>query len=294
VAPSSRFNIWVNAEATTEPALHGLASADVSAIVTSTNGVPVIAERAMYLQTAGVPFGAGHESAGVTAPATSWFLAEGATGAFFDLFVLLANPGNTNALVEARYLLPTGAVITRQYDVAARSRFNIWVDLEDAALADTAVSTTITSLNGVPVVVERSMWWPAVAGPSGWSEAHNSPGSIVTGTTWAMAEGETGGALNRDTYVLIANTSSFEGQALVTLMFEDGTSASRTVPLTANSRFNVDMRTMFPQSMDRRYATVVESLGDTPAQIVVERAMYWDALGQFWASGTNALATRVK
>ena len=41
---------------------------------------------------AGQPFAAGHGSAGVTAAATSWFLAEGATGAFFDLFVLLANP----------------------------------------------------------------------------------------------------------------------------------------------------------------------------------------------------------
>ena len=37
----------------------------------------------------------------VTAPATRWFLAEGATGSFFDLYVLIANPGPTDALVEA-------------------------------------------------------------------------------------------------------------------------------------------------------------------------------------------------
>ncbi len=34
----------------------------------------------------------GHESAGVTAPSTTWFLAEGATGPFFETFILLANP----------------------------------------------------------------------------------------------------------------------------------------------------------------------------------------------------------
>ena len=56
-------------------------------------------------------FGAGHESAGVTAPATQWFLAEGNTGPYFDLFVLIANPGNADAQVEATYLLPDGTVI---------------------------------------------------------------------------------------------------------------------------------------------------------------------------------------
>ena len=40
---------------------------------------------------------AGHDSAGVTAPSTRWFLAEGATGPFFETFILLANPNPTPA-----------------------------------------------------------------------------------------------------------------------------------------------------------------------------------------------------
>ena len=52
-----------------------LASTDVSGVVTATQ--PIIVERAMYLSRPGQPFAAGHESAGVTAPATEWFLAEG-------------------------------------------------------------------------------------------------------------------------------------------------------------------------------------------------------------------------
>jgi hypothetical protein len=43
-------------------------------------------------------FNGGHESAGVTAPSTNWFLAEGATGSFFETFLLLANPGDTDAV----------------------------------------------------------------------------------------------------------------------------------------------------------------------------------------------------
>jgi hypothetical protein len=62
----------------------------VSGVIASTQ--PIIVERAMYLDRPGQPFAAGHESAAVTAPSTNWFLAEGATGSFFEMFVLIANP----------------------------------------------------------------------------------------------------------------------------------------------------------------------------------------------------------
>jgi hypothetical protein len=39
---------------------------------------------------------------------------------------------------------------------------------------------------------------------------------------------------------------------------------------------------------------VVDSLGDPPVRIVVERAMYWTVGGTFWAAGGNALATKLK
>jgi hypothetical protein len=126
VAPKSRFNIWVNTEAAV------LDDAEMSAVVTSTNAVPVIVERAMYRPVGSQVFGAGHESAGVGAPALQWFFAEGATGPFFDLFFLVANPNAQASAVEARYLKPDGSVVTRTYTIPANSRFNIWVDFERA------------------------------------------------------------------------------------------------------------------------------------------------------------------
>jgi hypothetical protein len=45
---------------------------------------------------------------------------------------------------------------------------------------------------------------------------------------------------------------------------------------------------------DRRFASVIESSGTTPAQIVVERSMYSNANGVSWAAGTNALATKLQ
>ena len=53
-------------------------------------------------------------------------------------------------------------------------------------------------------------------------------------------------------------------------------------------------RAAFPQRPDRRFGAIVESVGATPAQIVVERAMYSNAGGVMWAAGTNALATRLQ
>ncbi|BCS31652.1 hypothetical protein TBR22_A08550 [Luteitalea sp. TBR-22] len=69
-------------------------------------------------------------------------------------------------------------------------------------------------------------------------------------------------------------------------------SAAQTFTVAGHSQFNVDVRAAFPDAADRRFGAIIESLGDTPAQ-VVERAMYWDAAGQRWAAGTNALATRL-
>ena len=47
----------------------------------------------------------------------------------------------------------------------------------------------------------------------------------------------------------------------------------------------------FPTTANTRFGTLIESLGATPAQIVVERAMYTNVGGVTWAAGTNAAAT---
>src|SRR6185436_8300608 len=94
-----------------------LAATDVSAAITSTQ--PIVVERAMYMTNGPEVFGAGHESAGVTAPNLNWFLAEGATGSFFDMFILIANPDTvTTAMVQATYLLDNGTTLTKTYAVA--------------------------------------------------------------------------------------------------------------------------------------------------------------------------------
>ncbi len=286
----SRQNIWVNVEDAR------LARAEVSAVFASS--LPVIVERAMYLDARGQLFAAGHEAAAVPGPGLQWFFAEGATGGYFDLFYLIANPGSTAAVIDGRYLLPSGDVLTKQYTVAPQSRFGIWADHETfpgrpgLPLGNTAVSATFTSANGVGFVAERAMWWPGDAAQ--WFEGHDSAGAQMSGTKWGVADGEVGGRLGTETYLLIANTSNADGTVLVTIVFEDGSSSILTRTVKANSRTNVAVGVEVPAAANRRFGAVIESLGSNPVQIVVERAMYNDAGGVAWAAGSNNLATRLR
>jgi Tol biopolymer transport system component len=300
VAPSARFNIWVDTEQFPDGSGNlALANTDVSAVFEVTNGVPIIVERAMYLSRAGQQFSAGHESAAVAEPALTWFLAEGATGDFFDQFVLLANPNPAAAVATVTYLLEDGRTFARDVEVPGNSRQNIWVDLETIPgvpglpLAHVAVSTKVEVTNGVPIIVERAMWWPGDGGR--WNEAHNSPGSTVTGTAWGMAEGVVLDSVS--SYILVANTSATPAAVQVTLLFDGQTPVARTFAVPATSRLTIDVSAEFPAARGREFGALVESLpvdGTPPAQIAVERAMYADAAGVTWASGNNQLATRLR
>lgn len=281
IAPSSRYTVWVDVE---DPRL---AQTDVSAIVTSLTGQSIIVERAMYREGRSQKFTAGHAAAGVTTPSSTWFLAEGSTGPLFDLYVLIANPETRAVDALVSFLLPDGTTIDKVYRVPGLSRYTIYVDEADPRLVHTAVSTTVRTLDGAPIIVERAMWWPGRF--TQWFEAHASAGSTRSARRWAVAGGEEGGARNVTTYYLMANTSPVADDVKVTVLYEDGSQSTRTFSLPANSRFNVHMRAQFPESAGRKFGVVVESLGryGVPAELVVERAIYWDA-DVAWAAGTNA------
>ncbi len=293
--PRSRRTIAVDLEGPE------LASTDVSAVITAS--APIMAERAMYRNRAGQLFAAGHDSAGVTAPALEWFLAEGASGPFFDLFVLLANPGPTDASVTVDYLLLGGGVLSKTYTVAASSRRTIWVDAEELPagsgehpLANVSVSAAIRSTNGVPIVVERTMWWPGPETTSDfWYEAHNAFGTTATAPAWLVAGGETGGADAAETFVLIANPSSTAGTVRVTLLKDTGDPppVALTLPVAASSRTNIPIGNRF-NGVSGRVSVLVESVDTPPLPLVVEAATYASPGGVTWASGGAALATPIR
>jgi autotransporter-associated beta strand protein len=246
--------------------------------------LPIMTERSMYFGTTPSRlWSGGTESAGVTAPSTHWFLAEGATGGFFDTFVLLSNPQNAPAHVTLQYLLDTGETVTVPKTIAANARLTTNIEAEDdVRLHNAAVSTVVTS--DVPIIAERSMYWPGAAVP--WGEGHNSFGVVDAGTQWGLAEGRVGGPLNFHSYILLANPQSTAATVTVTYLRENGASAvTKTYTVPATSRFNIDTSSV-TELHDESFGAVIAVTNGV--NIIVERSMYWDSNGFVFSGGTNA------
>jgi hypothetical protein len=282
VEAHSRRTIWVDDEGPE------LAAAEISAVITA--NVPIIAERAMYADRPGQPFAAGHEGAGVSELATNWFLAEGATGSFFDMYVLVGNPGTSPAALTVSYLLPSGERFSKPYVVGPQNRLTISVDGEDPRLLNTPVSVIVESTQ--PVVVERAMWWPS----PNWYETHLSAGSTTTGTKWALAANDIGQhypELDNITYILIANTSNTQGTAAITI-YPDA-SLLNPGPGTVTLSLPPNSRTTYPISfISSRYVQGFAAEIEADVPIVVERAMYKTRDGVTWTTGSAALATKLQ
>jgi hypothetical protein len=260
----------------------GLVNQSFGMDITATQ--PILAERAMYLPGARL-FEGGHGAAGVNRPERNWFLAEGATGSFFETFVLIGNPNNATANVTLTYLLPTGATVTQPVQVAPNGRLTINVETVDPQLADTAVSTTLVSDR--PIVVERAMYWPDIT--LGWQEAHNSFGLTEAGLRWGVADGRIGGARDFQTYILLSNPNPVAAEVQVRFIKASGVEI-RNYTLQPTSRYNINAGAEVPELGAGVFSAEVRVMNYQP--IAVEKAMYWnDTDGAIWAGGTGVTAT---
>jgi hypothetical protein len=247
---------------------------------------PGVAERSMYFGDSPL-WTAGHESAGAPAAANVWYLAEGATGQFFTTFLLLANPSNAPVDASLIYLPSSGVPVNRTRTVPANGRLTINIATEDPTLADTAVATELSA--PTPIVVERSQYWPYT--PDQWYEAHNSFGQTAPGFHWGLAEGRVGGPSGYQTYILLANPALVPVHVMVRFLRDDGGApVIKRYTIPALTRFNLPVdRTNVPEISDTTFAVDIVS----DLAIMVERSMYSNAIGQIWAAGTNATATRL-
>jgi hypothetical protein len=286
LAPASRTTI----AAADDPALVGRSFG-----IVVTFAQPAVAERAMYF---GVPpeplFKAGHDSAGVTALSTRWFLAEGATGPFFETFILLANPNPSPADVTLRFLTQSGVSVTRTVTIPAMGRRSLDIEgLSPAApaLANQAVATIVTST--LPIVAERAQYWPGIG--NDWYEAHNSFGVTTPQRGWALAEGRVGNPpglppAGYQTYVLLANPGATAANVTIRFLRETGAPIVRTFFVPGESRLNVSVGgpgSTVPELANEMFGATIQA--DQP--IVVERALYGNAGTQPLGLGTNATAT---
>ena len=278
VEPRRRATLWAGR-------LEALRGKVFSITVDATQ--PVVAERSVYFGSARAWDG-GTCAMGTPAPSSTWYFAEGATGTTFDLYLLLANPGTDTTVATVTYLLPNGASVEKQYLLAGQSRVTVHVAAEDAQLVGTSLSTAIHA--DQPIVAEQAMYWSNANG--GWREGHAGMGLSETGLSWGLADGAVGGANHTQTYLLLANPGSTAAEVQVTYQHADGESpVEKTYTISAASRLTVWVNGEIADHADETFSVVVTVANGVP--IVVERSMYWDADGQWWAAGSRAPATRL-
>ena len=119
---------------------------------------PIIAERAMYWNGGDDNAQVCHDSIGLAAPHTAWFLADGQTSEGRETWTLVQNPNGFDVPVQVTYLTPDGSGnVVRDEMIPANSRksFNM---AEHSGITGRA-GIVVTVGFGHKVMVERAMYW---------------------------------------------------------------------------------------------------------------------------------------
>lgn len=237
--------------------------ADFSTEVVCIQGKTIAVDRTMMWQ-GGVGQTAGaHNSIGVTAPSTSWYLPEGSSNWGFETWLLIQNPNDVEASCDVTYMIEGVGPKVVKHNVKAHSRatYNM---LDEIGKADASIKVD----SNIGVIPERSMYtnWVTPLGDTVRREGHDSVGAMQPATSFYLAEGST--AWGFTTYVLVQNPNPAPAKVTLTYMTNAGPLPNTVFTMPANSRKTVRVNDTNP-GVD--LSTKVSA--DKP--IVAERSMFW-------------------
>ncbi len=236
---------------------------DFSTKVQCLDGKTIAVDRTMIWPSGGGEEGA-HNSIGVTAPAKAWYLAEGSSAWGFECWLLIQNPGPSEANVRLTYMIEGSgpASFAKKVPAYSRDTFNM---ADDIGAKDASIEVT----SDQPVIPERSMythWNSPETGALVRREGHDSIGTTAPATDYYLAEGTT--AWGFTTYVLVQNPNSQPANVTLTYHTVSGPVSDPSFTMPPHSRKTVRVNDTHP-NLD--LSTWVH--GDRP--IIAERAMYW-------------------
>jgi len=237
-----------------------LGEQDFSTKVECNEGKTIAVDRTMGWPPQGAGAGlAGdkHGSIGVTAPATTWYLAEGSSAWGFECWHLIQNPNPTDANVTLTYMIEGADPVTVNKTVPANSRATYNMETEVGQ-----VDASLKVKSDIPVIPERAMY------KNNRQMGHDSIGTTTPALNYYLAEGTT--AWGFTTYVLIQNPQGSDTSVNVTYMTPSGAVPHPDNPIVMppNSRNTIRVNDYLT---DSDFSTRV-----TGSQaIIAERAMYW-------------------
>lgn len=278
VLPQSRYTVNVNRDLNfsyTGPG-HSL-----SMIVTSTNGVGIVAERPMYFSWHGI--NSGTDALGATRLGQDFYFADVESERNYSSFVTILNPpGGKAANVTVTYIAGGVQLGTKTVAVPPGQRGTTY---PQAIGINRQCAMYVHS--DQPVVVERPMYFTTsrsnISGPV--TGAATVVGAQAPATDWLFSEGYTGA--NFHEYIVLANFDPTV-TANVTIKLEYSNGAVNPVTVTvaplSQSIFDVNAASAaFPQS-----TTELSTEVTSDAPIVPQRQEYFRFNGNI-PGGTDAI-----
>ena len=192
---------------------------------------------------------------------TTYYLSAGFTGSFFDEDLLIANPNDAPAPVTLTFTTDSGEQIVDARMVPAQSRVTVHVD-QIPGLESAVVSAEVRSDSGVPLAVERAMFWDRTHYAGHTTTAVEAPSQ-----DWFFAEGAEGATVH--TFLWLENPNSSAADVAFTFFRETDVPVVTAFTMAAASRIAVPA-SGFPDLANRAFGFAIHAT----QPILAERSMY--------------------
>jgi hypothetical protein len=231
------------------------------------------------------PYTGGHTAVGIAQPATDAYFAEGFTGLSggisFHEYLTVQNPNSFSEPLIVDYLLASGTVITKNYNLGAHSRTTINVNA-DAGPNQNVSAHLHTPLATPPsppntFVAERPMYFYY---PGGITGGHDAVGAQALASTFYFAEGATLPGFNE--YLTVMNPQLTPITIDITYYYGDGgtppQTITRTIGATTRATYYVN-GTADGVGPGHSVSAQISTAAHGGSLFLAERPMYFSALG---------------
>ena len=278
LAANSRVTVNVN----------GFVGADKQVSARVDCDLPIVAERPMYFAYQGAWAG-GHDVVGASSPADTWYFAEGYTGAGFDEWICVLNPGDAAADLTFRFQTQEeGEKVVTGFSVPARSRQSFKAnDLLEGGSYQTSLALESTQ----PVVAERPMYFNYQGtGGWGWTGGHCVMGASELASEYYFAEGTTRSGFEE--WLTIQNPGLDEINVHATYFLGSGAPVDMDypVPPARRSTIYVPLQVGTDQDVSVRLTSTQLFLAERPMYFSYQGMEAWGWTGGHCVIGATASA----
>ena len=265
VPPQSRYTVNVNGDLRFP--YNGIGHS-LSMVVTSVNGVGIVAERPMYFSWHGID--SGTDALGSTKLGTDFYFADIESERNYSSFVTILNPpGGKTANVTLTYVASGAQLGTQTIVVPAGQRGTTYPQAININR-----QSALSVHSDQPVVVERPMYFTTAR--SNISGAVTGAATVVgtqtPGNDWLFAEGYTGA--NFHEYLTLANfNATTAANVTVKLEYSNGAVNPVTVVVAPLSQYVFDVNAASATFAQSTTELSAEITSDSP--IVAQRQEYF-------------------